>query len=106
MKQPTDGDFTVDVLASGGGVTVLFKPTQSYYTFNRLADPKDIKRFGPLSPDGSVRHAGPTGDTGDCRFFRRVSGFIASSIRHGGSLGAIARARPSFGLSARSQDAY
>ena len=67
MKQPTDGDFTVDVLARGGGVTVLFKPTQSYYTFNRLADPKDIKRFGPLSPDGSVRHAGSTGETGDYR---------------------------------------
>ena len=46
MKQPTKGDFTVvDILESG--VTVLFKPTQSYYTFYRLADPNDIKRFGP-----------------------------------------------------------
>jgi hypothetical protein len=66
MKQPTEDDFAVQVLE--GGVTVLFKPTQSHYTFYRLADPEDIKRFGPLSPqpDG-VRHAGPTGDTGDYR---------------------------------------
>ena len=63
MKQPTKNDFTVDVLESGGGVTVLFKPTQSYYTFSRLADQKD----GPLSPEPNVRHAGPSGDTGDYR---------------------------------------
>lgn len=67
-KRPSEDDFTVDVLESGGGVTVLFKPTQSYYTFYRLADPNDIKRFGPLSPEpDGVRHAGPTGDTGDYR---------------------------------------
>ena len=64
MRQPTEGDFTVDI--SESAVTFFFKPTQSYYTFYRLADPNDIKRFGPLSqePDG-VRHAGPSGDTGD-----------------------------------------
>ena len=67
MKQPTKGDFTVvEILESG--VTVLFEPTRSYYTFYRLADPNDIKRFGPLSPKpDSVRHAGPSGDTGDYR---------------------------------------
>jgi len=65
MKQPTEDDFTVvEVLESG--VTVLFEPTQSFYTFYRLADPRDIKQFGPLSPEpDGVRHAGPTGDTGD-----------------------------------------
>jgi hypothetical protein len=63
MKQPTKDDFAVDVLEGGGGVKVLFKPTQSYYTFGRLADPKDIERFGPLSPTPSVRHAGHSGDT-------------------------------------------
>jgi hypothetical protein len=65
MKQPIKDDFTVDVLEGGGGVTVLFKPTQSYYTFPRLADPNDMKRLGPLSQSASVRHAGPSGDTGD-----------------------------------------
>ena len=34
-------------------------------------------------------------------FFRSVSAFMASSTRRGGSLSAIARARTSFGLSAR-----
>ena len=67
MKQPAEDDFTVvEVLESC--VTVLFEPTQSYYTFYRLADPNDIKQFGPLSPEpDGVRHAGPTGDTGDYR---------------------------------------
>ena len=56
MKQPTEDDFTVvEVLESG--VTVLFEPTQSSYTFYRLADPKDIRRFGPVSPEpDGVRH--------------------------------------------------
>ena len=67
MKQPTEDDFTVvEVLESG--VTVLFEPTQSFYTFYRLADPNDIKRCGPVSPEpDGVRHAGPSGDTGDYR---------------------------------------
>jgi hypothetical protein len=66
MKQPTKDDFTVDVLESG--ITVLFEPTQSHYTFYRLADPDDIKRFGPVSPEpDNIRHAGPSGDTGDYR---------------------------------------
>jgi hypothetical protein len=63
MKQPVKEDFTVDV--QEGGVTVLFKPTWSSYTYYRLADPDDIKRFGPLSPvPDNIRHAG-SGDTGD-----------------------------------------
>jgi hypothetical protein len=44
---------------------VTFKPTESIYTFYLLADPADRKRLGGESPDGVVRHAGPTGDTGD-----------------------------------------
>jgi hypothetical protein len=64
MKRPTEDDFTVvEVLESG--VTVLFGPTQSFYTFYRLADPNDIKRFGPLSPEPDiVRHASPSGHRG------------------------------------------
>jgi hypothetical protein len=68
IKQPTEDDFTVVEVLEGGGVTVLFEPTQSFYTFYRRADPKDIKRFGPVSPEpDGVRRAGPSGDTGDYR---------------------------------------
>jgi hypothetical protein len=65
VKQPTEDDFTV-VAVLESGVTVLFEPTQSFYTFYRLADPDDIKRFGPVSPEpDNIRHAGPSGDTGE-----------------------------------------
>ena len=67
MMHPTEDDFTVvEVLESG--VTVLFEPTQSFYTFYRLVDPNDIKRFGPVSPEpDNIRYAGPSGDIGDYR---------------------------------------
>jgi hypothetical protein len=59
MKQPTEDDFTVvEVLESG--VTVCLNPRRVFYNFYRLADPKDIKRFGPVSPEpDGVRHADP-----------------------------------------------
>jgi hypothetical protein len=62
MKRPTENDFEINV--ASGGVEAIFKPTNSHYSFNRLVDEKDIARFGPISP-ARVRHAGPTGDTGD-----------------------------------------
>src|SRR5215470_6220939 len=62
MKRPTESDFEINV--TGGGVEVIFKPTKSHYSYNRLVDEKDIARFGPISP-ARVRHAGATGDTGD-----------------------------------------
>ncbi len=62
MKRPIESDFEINV--TGGGVEVIFKPTKSHYSYNRLVDPKDIARFGPISP-ARVRHAGATGDTGD-----------------------------------------
>ncbi|MGC1561441.1 MAG: hypothetical protein WA820_16535 [Bradyrhizobium sp.] len=59
MKHPTEDDFTV-VEVFESGVSVLFEPTQSFYTFYRLADPNDIKRFGPVSPEpDNIRHACP-----------------------------------------------
>jgi hypothetical protein len=58
-------EVQAEVVTQGG---VLTLPTQSYYTFTRLADPNDIKRFGPVSPEpDGVDHAGPSGDTGDYR---------------------------------------
>jgi hypothetical protein len=62
MKRPIENDFAINVTSAG--VEAIFKPTNSHYSFNRLADEKDIARFGPISP-ARVRHAGPTGDTGD-----------------------------------------
>jgi hypothetical protein len=62
MKHPTPSDFIVDVQESH--VSVLFKPSDSHYSFGRLADPEDIARYGPLSQSPNVRH-GNTGDTGD-----------------------------------------
>jgi hypothetical protein len=62
MKQPTASDFIVKVKESS--VSVIFKPTNSDYSFDRLADPKDIARYGPLSRSPNVGY-GDTGDTGD-----------------------------------------
>jgi hypothetical protein len=62
MKHPTPSDFIVEVRE--GCVSVMFKPSDSEYNFDRLADPKDIARHGPLSGPRNVRH-GKTGDTGD-----------------------------------------
>ena len=63
-KQPDDSDFEVKVLQ--GGVQVTFKPTLSYYWFDRLIRPHDmIERLGPISSAATVRHMSWTGDTGD-----------------------------------------
>jgi hypothetical protein len=62
MKHPGRNDF--DSAVTEAGVTVTFKPTNSIYSFYRLAQSEDIARLGPVSP-GRVRHAGPSGDTGD-----------------------------------------
>jgi hypothetical protein len=59
MKYPTPSDFIVNVDESS--VSVIFKPSDSHYSFGRLADPEDIARYGPLSQSPNVR----TGDTGD-----------------------------------------
>jgi len=60
MRHPTPSDFIVNVKESH--VSVIFKPSDSYYNFGRLADPEDIARHGPLSQSPNVRHA-KTGDT-------------------------------------------
>src|SRR5262245_53313143 len=38
MKHPTPSDFIVNV--EEGNVSVIFKPSDSYYSFGRLADPR------------------------------------------------------------------
>jgi hypothetical protein len=47
MKHLTPSDFIVNVNESH--VSVIFKPSDSYYSFGRLAEPEDIARHGPLS---------------------------------------------------------
>src|SRR6516165_120538 len=54
MKHPTPSDFIVNVQESH--VSVIFKPSDSYYSFGRLADPEDIARHGPLSRSPNARH--------------------------------------------------
>jgi hypothetical protein len=63
LKHPTKKDFEVRI--SETAVEVIFKPTNSHYTFNRFANPKDVVEFGPLSPDPRIRHAGRRGDVGN-----------------------------------------
>jgi hypothetical protein len=84
IKRPLKSDF--DVVCHESFVEVTFKPTKSYYVFNRLVDKKDIARHGPLSPDAHVRHAGLTGDTGeypawDVLFMAR---HLATEVARGG----------------------
>jgi hypothetical protein len=62
MKHPARSDF--DTAVTKAGVTITFKPTNSIYSFYRLAESEDIARLGPVS-QGRVRHAGPSGDTED-----------------------------------------
>ena len=62
MMHPVKGDF--DISVNEAGVTVTFKPTNSIYSFYRLAGIDDIARLEPASHQ-NVRHAGPSGDTAD-----------------------------------------
>src|SRR5262249_51650653 len=62
MKHPTPSDFIINIEEKH--MSVIFKPSNSDYNFGRLADPKDIARYGPLSQSPNVRH-GNIGDTGD-----------------------------------------
>jgi hypothetical protein len=55
MKHPVRSDY--DTVVSEAGVRVTFKPTNSIYSFYRLAGSDDIARVGPVSYAG-VQHAG------------------------------------------------
>lgn len=62
LCQAVRGDF--DTAVTEAGVNVTFKPTNSIYSFYRLAKSEAVARVGPVSL-GPVRHAGPSGDTED-----------------------------------------
>lgn len=61
MKHPSRSDY--DVHVDGSYVVVLFKPTESYYSFSQL-DPSQWAEYGPVSSTADVRHA-KFGDTGE-----------------------------------------
>ena len=63
MLPVSETDFEMQVLEAG--VNVFFKPTNSHYTFLRLSNDKHVARSAPLSRDATVRHGGPSGDTGE-----------------------------------------
>jgi hypothetical protein len=59
MKHPVRSDF--DTAVTEAGVNVTFKPTNSMYSFYRLAESEDVARLGSVSLE-RVRHAGRSGD--------------------------------------------
>jgi hypothetical protein len=83
MKHPVRNDF--DTAVTEAGVTVTFKPTNSIYSFYRLADGNDVARLGPISLAG-VRHAGVSGDTEDYPadevqgIAQRIASEVATSV--------------------------
>ena len=63
LPKPTN----YEVRVSGASVEVVFKPTDSHYSFTRLVDRADIASFGPLfpvPPEEKVQHGKP-GHTGE-----------------------------------------
>jgi hypothetical protein len=52
MKHPVRSDF--DTAVTEAGVTVTFKPTNSIYSFYRLAETNDVAPLGPVSFDAGL----------------------------------------------------
>ena len=83
MKHPVRGDF--DTAVTEAGVNVTFKPTNSIYSFYRLAESEAVARVGPVSL-GHVRHAGPSGDAEDYpsdevqAMAQRIASEVAASV--------------------------
>jgi hypothetical protein len=61
MKHPVKSEFNTAVTEVG--VTVTFTPTNSIYSFYRLADANDIARLGPVWLS-RVQHGGPADTNG------------------------------------------
>jgi hypothetical protein len=77
MKHPVRADF--DAAVTESGVSVTFKPTNSIYSFYRLAGASDI------APAGGG-HAGVSGDTADYppdevqEMAQRIASEVAASV--------------------------
>jgi hypothetical protein len=83
MKHPVKSDF--ETVVTEAGVTVTFKPTNSIYSFYRLAESEDVARLGPVSLD-RVRHAGLSDDAEDYpsdevqAMAQRIASEVGSSV--------------------------
>jgi hypothetical protein len=81
MKHPVRNDF--DAAVTEAGVRVTFKPTNSVYSFYRLADSDDVARLGPASAE---RVSGASGDTEDYppdevqQMAQRIASEVAGSV--------------------------
>ena len=83
MKHPVKSDF--ETVVTEAGVTVTFKPTNSIYSFYRLAESEDVARLGPVSLD-RARHAGLSDDAEDYpsdevqAMAQRIASEVGSSV--------------------------
>jgi hypothetical protein len=83
MKHPVRSDFETAVTEAG--VAVTFKPTNSIYSYYRLAGGDEVARLGPVL-FARVRHAGATGDTEDYPadevqgMAQRIAAEVATSV--------------------------
>ena len=79
MQHPARSDFASVVTEAG--VSVTFKPTNSVYTFYRLAAGEDVARLSPVAFAG-VQHAGATPKTIlPMRFKPWRSALLRNSVR-------------------------
>jgi hypothetical protein len=89
MKHPVRSDF--DTAVTEAGVTVTFKPTNSIYSFYRLAETNDLAPLGPVSfADVSlagVQQAGPNTEDYPPAEVQEMAQRIASEIAASVSLG-------------------
>jgi hypothetical protein len=78
MKQPRETDY--EIKREGPQVIVIFKPTESRYSYYVL-DKSEWEMHGKLStPD--IRHAGPSGDTYSEAEVRKMAYILAeASVR-------------------------
>jgi hypothetical protein len=99
MKHPVRSDF--DTAVSEAGVNVTFKPTNTIYSFYRLAGSDDVARVGPVS-SGQVRHAGPRGDTEDYpadevqNMAQRIASYVGASEENAPALGQLRGAQVNY----------
>jgi len=59
IKMPHETDF--DVHVAEAAINVIFKPTESHYSYRRLADDEDHARYGRVEREPLVRHGKPRG---------------------------------------------
>jgi hypothetical protein len=88
IPTPFDKDFEVSPVADRPAITVVFRPTDSQYTFSIVTDRMERTRVGPISPASQVQHR-KTGDLGKyvdsevLEVARRLAAAMATKILSG-----------------------